>query len=145
MENGDRDRYFRDIYHIWYPPSPAVQTYSPAHTDLYTRVLEAVREDHSLDDLDANLFPGFSLTAAEPAWERNKALVCTSLIQLMERVFYDLNLEDSEARIHPYVEGWLRIFKHWANSPAFAAAWARTRKSYPDRFRFFYDSLVDPS
>ena len=64
-----------------------VRDLSPAHTDLYTRVLEAVREDRSLDDLDSNLFPGFSPTIAEPAWERNKALVCTSLIQLVERVF----------------------------------------------------------
>ena len=142
MDTGDRDHYFRDLYNIWYPPDTSVDRHSSVHADIYGRVLEALRQDTSLADLDQHLFPNFNGAATTAEWKRNEALLCSSLIQLMERIFDDLNLEDIDARQHPHVQGWMRIFRNWARTEPFEAAWARTKSSYPERFREFYESLT---
>ena len=140
MERGDRNAFFRALYQVWYPPSAAVHDHSAAHADIYARVIEEVRKDGNLKNLDPALFPAFHPQDQKPVWNRDEALVCTALIQLMERIFYDLNLEDPDARHHPYVQGWLKIFSHWASTDAFQAAWKRTRESYPERFRKFFEN-----
>ena len=59
----------------------------------------------------------------------------------MERVFYDLNLEDHATWNHPYVGGWIQIFSQWKKSPSFISTWAVTASSYPKRFQAFYKNL----
>ncbi len=139
----DRERFFTDLYRIWYPPSPAVDRKSPAHTEMYARILESVRRDDKLEDLDPALFEGFGHIAGRGDWSHNSGHVCNQLMQLMERVFYDLGLEDPDQRDHPYVQGWIDMFRYWANQKVFQNTWAVTKDSYPERFCKFYESLVD--
>ena len=40
------------------------------------------------------------------------------LLQLMEDVYFDLNLEHRSDRENPVYAGWLDVFEVWANSPA---------------------------
>ncbi len=136
--DGRRQDFFDALYQVWYPPSREVDKTSPAHSDMYTRVLEAVRKETALKDLDSALFAGYDATK----WDHNSGHICNSLIQLMERVFYDLGLEDVDARKHPFVKGWLDIFDHWINDPEFQKAWTVVASSYPERFRTFYESRI---
>jgi hypothetical protein len=138
LEGNNREKFFHDLYEVWYPPSRAVDKNSPAHGEIYMRVLDAVRREEKLDTLDPELFRNFP---AENQWTHNSGHVCNSLIQLMERVFYDLGLEDSDERRHPYVRGWLNIFEYWVSRDTFEKTWQVTENSYPQRFQEFYKSL----
>ncbi|HYL76685.1 MAG TPA: patatin-like phospholipase family protein [Bryobacteraceae bacterium] len=138
LEAGKRKAYFDALYQVWYPPSKAVDKTSPAHGEMYARIMESIRGDKTLEHLDPALFQGYDF----PEWDHDSGHICNSLIQLMQRVFYDLGLEDKAAREHPFVEGWLNIFRYWVRQPAFEKAWKVVKNSYPDRFRAFYESLV---
>ncbi len=139
----EREHFFKDLFRIWYPPSAAVDKQSAAHSEMYARILESIRRDDRLDDLDPALFEGFGRLAGRGDWSHNSGHVCNELMQLMERVFYDLGLEDPDQREHPYVQGWIDMFKYWANQKPFQNTWAVTKDSYPERFCKFYESLVD--
>ncbi len=143
LDNEDakgRFHFFESLAQIWYPRSAAVEKNSPAHTEIYSRILDAVRLDKDLGNLDGDLFEGYAAEAT--GWSHNSGHLCNSFIQLMERVFYDLGLEDRATWEHPYVKGWLAIFDYWVNREAFKKAWAVTKHSYPARFCQFYDSRV---
>jgi len=133
-----RDEYFADLFDIWYPPSVAVDRASPYHAETYARILDAVRREEHLDKLDPQLFKGFPQGVQH---DHNSLHICNGLIQLMERVFYELGLEHPEEREHPYVHGWIDIFKYWSQQESFKQAWQATQGSYPRRFRRFYESL----
>jgi len=137
--NGKRHDFFDALYQVWYPPSPAIRQTSQAHSEMYTRILDSVREDPALQPLDPSLFRDYRKANG---WNHDSGHICNGLIQLMERVFYDLELEDPAARNHPFVKGWLDIFDHWVNDPEFAKTWTVVGSSYPDRFKTFYRSLV---
>jgi hypothetical protein len=112
---------------------------------MYNAIFEAIRRDQGLASLDKDLFEGLKghPAAADPLkWSHNTGHVCNSLIQLMQRVFYDLHLEDRDKWTHPYVTGWIDIFRYWVKTESFSHAWAVTRGSYPERFRAFYDELA---
>jgi hypothetical protein len=135
----DRKTFFEDLSRIWYPPSAAVDKNSPAHTEMYSRILDAIRREEKATALDPALFEGFG---RGEGWEHNTGHLCNSLIQLMQRVFYDLGLEDRANWEHPYVGGWIDIFCHWVVTEPFEKAWAVTKQSYPERFCSFYEELA---
>ncbi|HEY6392475.1 MAG TPA: patatin-like phospholipase family protein [Bryobacteraceae bacterium] len=139
LEGNNRQKFFEDLYQVWYPPSRAVDKNSAAHSDIYMRVLDAIRREEDLENLDPALFKDYKPTSK---WNHGSGHICNGLIQLMERVFYDLGLEDTDERKHPYIKGWIEIFKHWVKQPAFEETWTVTQGSYPDRFRNFYNLLV---
>lgn len=138
LEEGERKDYFKALYQVWYPPSRAVDKASGAHGEMYARIMESIRGEKTLEHLDPALFQGYDF----PEWDHDSGHICNSLIQLMQRIFYDLGLEDKAAREHPFVEGWLNIFRYWVGQPAFEKAWTVVKSSYPDRFVVFYESLV---
>jgi hypothetical protein len=140
LRDGMREDYFKSLYQIWYPPSEAVDEKSGKHGEIYASILDAVRKgtSNSVMALDPALFEGFS--SGKP-WDHDTGHVCNALIQLMERIFYDLGLEDRGAREHPFVDGWMKIFRYWVKQNAFQETWAQVKESYPERFRVFYESL----
>jgi hypothetical protein len=137
--NGDREKFFSDLFQVWYPASPAVVKNTPAHVDMYARIFDEVRRDPTLASIDKDLFKGYSPLVG--SWVHNGSHLCNSLVQLMERIFYDLNLEDRDTWEHPYVRGWINIFIDWTDSGSFKQAWAITQFSYPERFCAFYNYL----
>lgn len=140
----NREEFFRDLYHIWFPPSPAVEKHSADHADIYARVMDGIRREEELKCLDPHLFAGWneSMDECREAWRHNSSHMCNSMIHLMQRVFYDLNLENPNSREHPFVQGWLHLFEHWAGQDIFVKTWAVTGRSYPERFRHFYNYVL---
>ena len=136
-----REKFFSALWQIWYPASVAVEKNSAAHSDMYNRILEAIRKEDKIENLDAALFEDYS---DKTKWDHRTGHLCNSLIQLMQRVFYDLNLEDRANWEHPFIKGWIDIFGHWVHSGPFKEAWAVTKDSYPERFCRFYRSLPEP-
>jgi len=132
---------FERLRRFWYPPSPKIADYSNEHTLEYSRIMELVRSGEDLRFLDSVLFEDIKRLGLG-ASQRDEFYVCNALIQLMENVYADLDLEQSYA--HPHVGGWMRVFQHWARQPAFDRTWQRSKGTYAERFRNFYnDRLVN--
>jgi len=62
-------------------------------------------------------------------------LFLSSVIQLMENIYLDLELEATAD--HPHCAGWIQIFQAWAEAPLFRRAWQRYSWSYGRNFRRF--------
>ena len=58
-----------------------------------------------------------------------------SLIQLMETIFFDLNMDEEPD--HPHTQGWIKMFRSWVKSPVLQAVWRDSWKSYGERFQAF--------
>ena len=62
-------------------------------------------------------------------------LFLSSVIQLMENIYIDLDLESNAD--HPHNAGWIQIFQAWAQSEIFRQSWNRYGWSYGRNFRRF--------
>jgi glycerophosphoryl diester phosphodiesterase len=136
---GDIEQLFARLHMHWYRPSTAISDNSTTHVMEYTRILEVIRTNPALGQLDYTLFDGARepLARVDP---RDEFYVCNALIQLIENVYADLDLE--HLWNHPHVQGWMNVFVHWAQQPAFRRAWQRAQWTYADRFRNFYNDRL---
>jgi glycerophosphoryl diester phosphodiesterase len=71
---------------------------------------------------------------------REEFYVCNALIQLIENVYADLDLEHLWQ--HPHVQGWMSVFKRWAQQPPFRRTWNICEWTYAERFRNFYNDRL---
>lgn len=128
---------FERLHHYWYPPSAAIGQRSSELADEYSRIMGMVHKTPGLEGLDHAMFEG--LNPKGPA-QRDEFYVCNALIQLMENVYADLNLEHNWR--HPHVEGWMKVFKRWAQQPEFCRTWKISQDTYAERFRNFYNDRL---
>jgi glycerophosphoryl diester phosphodiesterase len=139
----DIGQLFERMYKLWYPPTPAVVDRSTQHTNTYSEIMERVRRSAGLAGFDHTAFDGLPPGVAKSLKPRDEFYLCTSLIQLMEDVYADLDLEQNWD--HPHVEGWMSVFRRWAQQDAFKRTWAASGSTYAERFRHFYaDRLFTP-
>jgi hypothetical protein len=47
--------FFKTLYELWYPPSPAIESHFTKHTKVYMDIMEKLRADRDLAFLDAEL------------------------------------------------------------------------------------------
>jgi len=121
---------FRSLNAMWYPPTASMVELRGRHRDLYDQLLEMFHssDKNSLDDAARTLFR----TSQDPT---GPFLAYSKMIELMHRVFQDLDLEIMSD--HPHNEGWMNIFRGWAGDKRFRNAWEITRDNYDNRFRVF--------
>jgi hypothetical protein len=136
---GNLGELFERLYMYWYPPSVAINQRSTEHTAEYSRIMELVRNQERLRGLDHTMFDGLD-SPGEGMARRDEFYVCNALIQLMENVYADLDLEHNWD--HPHVRGWMRVFKRWAQQPAFGSTWQISESTYAERFRNFYNDRL---
>jgi hypothetical protein len=121
--------FFSTLHEFWYPPSVDVDRFFTKHAEAYDALIERIRKEPELGAyLDSGLFPGMQALNSNPKVQRSAFYFCTSLIQLMENVYLDLNLEDNLN--HPDNAGWNRVFSNWAKNPTFQEAWVLSRNTY---------------
>jgi hypothetical protein len=130
----------------WGPASPFTASNFSRHTEALAEIWTAVRKDHELAFLDAELFLGSTPVGALPApanatWARKGAFLCLGLIQLMENVYVDLNLES--AFHHADNEGWKMLFTRWALSPTLRVTYADSKATFGTRFQSFCKRELD--
>jgi hypothetical protein len=63
------------------------------------------------------------------------------MIELMHRVFEDLELETTADQ--PHNEGWVSMFREWAKYDGFTKAWDVLKGNYDLRFRNFCTTEFD--
>ena len=132
-----RQLLFEELRDNWYPPVKAIQKNFTRHAQALDKLVEEMRSDTTLVKLDTLLIP--VLGAKDPKIEETEEpkvfLFLSSVIQLMENIYLDLELEANAD--HPHCAGWIQIFQAWAEAPLFLRAWQRYSWSYGRNFRRF--------
>jgi len=132
-----RQLLFEELRDNWYPPVKAIQKNFTKHAQALDKLVEEMRSDATLVKLDTLLIP--VLGAKEPEIDETEEpkvfLFLSSVIQLMENIYLDLELEANAD--HPHCAGWIQIFQAWAEAPLFLRAWQRYSWSYGRNFRRF--------
>jgi hypothetical protein len=133
-----RQLLFEELRDNWYPPVPAIQKNFTRHAQALDELVKELRSSNSsIVDLDTLLIP--VLGAAPPViaeQDKPKAfLFLSSVIQLMENIYIDMELEANAD--HPHCAGWIQIFQAWSEKPLFQQAWHRYSWSYGRNFRRF--------
>jgi|SRR5579859_950529 len=143
---SDKEKFFKVLEEAWYPPSPAIAKNFTKHAQVFEEIMERVRQDKTLGILDDKLYADFSSMPKKPPQtgeqSRNAFYICTSLIQLMEDVYLDLNLELKANLEHPHNAGWIKIFKGWAKSSDFQEAWRVNHETYGKSFQRFCENVL---
>lgn len=150
--NSDRAGFFADLRQLWYAGTPENNKLFSRHTTRLSELMDRLSKDDRLSFLDAQLTPEWErlqngtkgMAQSFPlelpiAQEQRRAgfYFCTSLIQLMEDVYLDLNLE--EQCDHPDNTGWMNVFRHWAWSSMFRVTWLISLSCFGSRFRQFIE------
>ncbi|MGH8677139.1 MAG: hypothetical protein ACREUQ_02155, partial [Burkholderiales bacterium] len=145
--SADPEWIFVNLKERWYPPSRADQGSFTRYSDQLKLLEQAMREDDNLQFLDTQLFPEWSRLMhgksgamptslglpTEVVKVRAGFYLCTSVLQLMENVYLDLDLEEDWN--HPDNRGWMNLFKHWTWSSMFMVTFSICCGMYGARFQ----------
>ena len=141
-QRPDVPKLFEALAKYWYPINPNLKDTASKHTLTLSDLLDRIRRNSNLHALGAELFPGGSVVSAggaRVATEEFYFSMC--IIQLMEDIYFDLQL-DQKVRFHdPRIGGWKFLFETWKSVPAVAAAWAAERDTFRKDFQLFWRSL----
>jgi len=130
----NKSEFFSVLNEFWYAPSINIDNFFTKHAEAYDALIERIRKEPELGaDLDAGLFPGMNSFGPNNQRQRNAFYFCTSLIQLMENVYLDLDLEDNLN--HPDNAGWMHVFSNWTKNSTFIAAWRLSHDTYGTLFQ----------
>jgi len=128
---------FQNLSRKWYP-APKLETEAANRlTAAYSALMEKIGQDQALRGLDGNLFPGPPVSPMN----RKEFYHCLALIQLMEDVFFDLNLQSRANRENPSYAGWVAAFRAWVGSPPVLYAWDVIKPTFSPLFREFFENL----
>jgi hypothetical protein len=128
---------FEHLRDDWYPPSKAILENFTKHAHAFDELVREMRSDAVLIVLDTVLIPvkGAVSPTLAPHFKAQVFLFLSSVIQLMENIYIDLDLEANAD--HPHNAGWIEIFLAWAQDPIFQEAWDRYGWTYGSKFRRF--------
>lgn len=159
---ADRDGFATDLRQRWHAPSPSTAEFFSRHAETLRELMDRLRKDDNLRYLDGELVPGWQSLMGKveeapnnaaiapedgynmpPTYEERRAgfYLCSSLLQLMENVYLDLDLEKQWE--HPDNAGWMNAFRHWSWSAMFRVTWMITASCYGSRFRRFCEFRLD--
>ncbi len=131
-DTKDQDQFlgqlFRYLHAMWYPRTREMATAGDKHSKEYDALVEKFR--------DPRLIAPGSTFFRQKDWKPEPAFFIHSrMIELMHRVFQDLELETMAE--HPHNEGWMSMFRDWAEDDSFKITWKVVRENYEIRFRNF--------
>jgi hypothetical protein len=126
---------FGHMRDYWHPANPSMEGRRSAHAEQYDALLKRVMRHSSLSFAD----DAFFRPAATSAKQRPRMFVGALMLDLMQRVYIDLDLDND--RDHPHNSGWITIFKRWKTHAAVVEAWQASAEDYSRRFRWFFDTL----
>ena len=146
-DSKQRREYFENLKSIWCPPTPEMRRNSQNHGALFQALLQEVRTDPKLDSLFDLLFYEGS-DAVRLDWEKAHAesadygiRFCSKIIEFIFIIYMQLKLVFPENLAHPFSQGWLEIFRRWANIDVVRDSWLRYGPSYSKAFQIFVEDL----
>jgi len=139
LENNSeyRPQLFEELRDIWFLPAKAIQQNFTRHAQALDELVREMRADATLVKLHDFLIPveNPKQPKIEEDEEAKVFLFLSSVIQLMENIYIDLDLEANAD--HPHCAGWIQIFQAWAKTDIFQKAWHRYGWVYGRNFKRF--------
>jgi len=127
----------------WELPPQAPEGAFARHAEAYSKLMNRLAISTNLRVLDGEVFenlpPGQALNSAD----RETFFFCLELLELVETVFFDLNLSSEHSWNHPGNAGWKRDFEYWAQQTSIKNTWQAQRLNFSTAFRNFFDDLVN--
>jgi len=114
---------------MWYPPTENMREKGEEDSRQYGELVSKFSSHQNGFGAAARTF---FHTSRRPG---ARFLAYSAMIELMYRVFQDMDLETMAD--HPHNEGWMNMFRGWASDRQFRKAWKATKDNYDIRFRNF--------
>jgi len=141
----ETDRLFEALQKEYYPVNPNLKDVASKHTATLTVLLERIRQTPDLHDLGKELFPGADLPTSGWLKPRRKYAeefyFSMCVLQLVEDLYFDLELHRDKYFQDPRIGGWRHLFKVWKGVPAVASAWEAAQDTFREDFRLFWKRL----
>lgn len=122
----------KELHKIFSPTLPD-QSQFTLNSDRLMKIWNLLSKSKNLGALDNELFTSWD--GKNP--DRSIFYLCSEMIQLMEKVYLDLNLENTWE--HEDNKGWQALFKQWAKSSQLNATWELTKLTHGERFLSFWE------
>jgi GNAT superfamily N-acetyltransferase len=122
----------------WITAPSAMQDFFLRETPGLTQLNQLLRNDPHLLHYDLQLYPELQSLFGYPSPDsssidpRSALHACSAQLQVMEKVFYALRLEDFHA--HPLSRGWMNLFRRWTSTPTLRGFWPTLCGSYSRQF-----------
>ncbi|MDD1751273.1 MAG: hypothetical protein LUO89_15530, partial [Methanothrix sp.] len=123
---------FRYLQAMWYPQTREMAVLEMQHSKLYAELVDKLgaARDEELPRLARTFF------RIKKNWQpQPEFFIHSRMIELMHRVFRDLELETTAE--HPHQEGWMSTFRDWAKDRNFKHTWSVVQGNYDIQFRNF--------
>jgi len=126
---GFLSQMFSYLQAMWYPPTQNMRDKGEGHSRQYAEIVDKLASHQRGFRAAARTF---FHTSRRPG---PQFFVYSTMIELMHRVFQDMDLETMAD--HPHNEGWMNMFRRWVDDRRFRHVWKVTRDNYDIRFRNF--------
>jgi hypothetical protein len=127
----------------WELPPQAPDGAFSRHADAYSKLMNRLSTSAHLSVLDSEVFENVDPDLAKNSKYRESFFFCLDLFELIESVFFDLNLASEHSWNHPGNAGWKRNFEYWAHQPSIRNVWRAQKQNYGTSFQDFFNDLVD--
>jgi hypothetical protein len=145
-QRGEIARLFRNMYSIWYPPTPEMQKYLPQHMQQYNAILAELRQRPELAGLAERLNDERASLRSPVLWDAPDTPVqskdyawqfANALLDFMYTVYIDLDLAFPDNRTSPHADWWVCLFRRWCRVSLLQETWGRLEPIYTEEFRLF--------
>lgn len=145
-ERGEIAGLFKNMFSIWYPPTPEMQQYLGQHVQQLRAILTELRQRPELAGLAERLVDARCLLPAPIVWDPPSEPAnsseyawqfANSLLEFMHTVYTDLELAFPDNRTSPRADWWVCLFRRWCRVSLLRDTWRKLEPVYADDFRLF--------
>jgi uncharacterized membrane protein len=132
---------FGALSKIWYPVNPNLRTSASKHTATLSDLFSRLHSNTGLHDLGSQLFPNSQFKPCGVGNPVGEFYFSMALLQLVEDLYFELELDREEWFKDPHIGGWRYLFRLWKRVPAVQAAWNSQRPTFRLDFQRFWDNI----
>ena len=126
----------------WYPLNPHLRDGASKHTATLAQLLAHIEQNRGLQELGAELFPNSGIKPKDAGNPVEEFYFCMSLIQLVEDLYFELELDRKQWFEDPRIGGWRYLFRTWKNVPMVASTWAAECDTFREDFQRFWNNRI---
>ena len=111
------------------------------HTATLSDLFSMLHSNPGLHDLGSQLFPNSQFRPGGVGDPVGEFYFSMALLQLVEDLYFELELDREEWFKDPHIGGWRYLFRLWKRVPAVQGAWHSQRATFRLDFQRFWDNI----
>jgi len=140
---GSVQKLFEGLRDYWYPVNPNIREGATRLGERLADLLQTIQNTPELQELGAELFPKSGIVSTAKPNRVAEFYFCMSVLQLVEDVYFELELDREQWFSDPRIGGWRTLFKTWKKVPAMASVWAAQRSTFREDFQQFWMKRIE--